>query len=78
MFRPISRRTTFPIPLPLPALSRILLRAKYFVIHDTSTPNYRDKPFPADINDPAWRFNDLDLASKGKVAHFFVNRAGDS
>ena len=54
------------------------LRAKYFVIHDTSTPNYHDKPFPADINDPAWRFNDLALASKGKVAHFFVNRAGDS
>ena len=54
------------------------LRAKYFVIHDTSTPNYHDKPFPADINDPAWRFNDLALASKGKVAHFFVNRAGES
>jgi hypothetical protein len=54
------------------------LRAKYFVIHDTSTPNYHDKPIPTDINDPAWRFNDLALASKGKVAHFFVNRVGES
>lgn len=54
------------------------LSAKYFVIHDTSTPNYHDKPFPPDINDPGWRFNDLALASKGKVAHFFVNRVGES
>jgi hypothetical protein len=55
-----------------------VLRAKYFVIHDTSTPNYHDQPFPADINERGWRFNDLALASKGKVAHFFVNRLGES
>ena len=30
------------------------LKAKYFIIHDTSTPNYADKPFPPDINQPTW------------------------
>jgi hypothetical protein len=54
------------------------LRAKYFVIHDTSTPNYHDQSFPTDINQQSWRYSDLALASKGKVAHFFVNRVGDS
>src|SRR5256714_11235071 len=32
--------------------------ARYFVIHDTSTPNYLDKPVPPDINEVTWSLND--------------------
>ncbi len=55
-----------------------VLRAKYFVIHDTSTPNYHDQPFPGNINDPDWRLNNLDRWRSNTVAHFFVNRLGQS
>jgi hypothetical protein len=55
-----------------------VLRAKYFVIHDTSTPNYGEKPFPADINEPGWRLNDLEVWKKRPVAHIFVSRTGES
>jgi hypothetical protein len=55
-----------------------VLRAKYFVIHDTSTPNYHDQPFPANINDPDWRLNNLSRWRSNAVAHFFVNRLGQS
>ncbi|HZM02883.1 MAG TPA: hypothetical protein VFC44_07650 [Candidatus Saccharimonadales bacterium] len=54
------------------------LRAKYFVIHDTSTPNYGDKPFPDDINQPSWRLNHLEMWKKRPVAHIFVSRTGES
>jgi hypothetical protein len=54
------------------------LMAKYFVIHDTSTPNYRDKPFPADINKPDWRLNNLEVWKTHPVAHVFVSRTGES
>lgn len=51
--------------------------ARYFVIHDTSEPNFRDQPFPADLNnDP--RVNDLAMYfQKDPVAHFFNNRKGE-
>jgi hypothetical protein len=55
-----------------------VLRAKYFVIHDTSTPNYHDQPFPDNINDSDWRLNDLSRWRSNAVAHFFVNRLGQS
>ncbi len=53
--------------------------ANYFVIHDVSTPNYMDEPFPANINDASWEWNDLQQrwASK-QVAHVFINRLGES
>src|SRR5665213_190095 len=54
------------------------LRAKYFVIHDTSTPNYHEKPFPSDINEESWRLNNLDVWKKHPVAHIFVSRTGES
>lgn len=54
------------------------LRAKYFVIHDTSTPNYHEKPFPADINEPGWRLNNLEIWRKHPAAHVFVSRTGKS
>lgn len=52
--------------------------ALYFIIHDTSTPNYLEKDFPAEINEASWRFNNLEMWLKNPVAHIFVNRLGDS
>jgi hypothetical protein len=52
--------------------------AFYFVIHDTSTPNYLEKDFPTDVNEITWRFNNLPMWLKNPVAHVFVNRLGES
>ncbi|HEX8920988.1 MAG TPA: hypothetical protein VF766_05900, partial [Pyrinomonadaceae bacterium] len=54
-------------------------RARYFVIHDVSTPNYLDDPFPPDINEASWIWNDLNRKwlSK-KVTHVYVSRTGES
>ncbi len=54
------------------------LKAKYFVIHDTSTPNYGDKAFPTNINEASWSYNNLEHWFKSPVAHCFVNRLGES
>lgn len=54
------------------------IQALYFLIHDTSTPNYEEKEFPADTNEESWRFNNLEMWLKSPVAHIFVNRLGDS
>jgi hypothetical protein len=50
--------------------------ATYFVIHDTSTPNFLNDPFPANINSPDWPFNNF--AKYQPVAHIFINRVGAS
>lgn len=52
--------------------------AKYFVIHDTSTPNYGDSPMPTNINTTAWALNNLNRYTNRAAAHAFVNRLGDS
>lgn len=54
------------------------LDAKYFVIHDTSTPNYGEQSFPTNINTAAWSHNNLSRWEKSPVAHMFVNRLGES
>ena len=54
------------------------IQTLYFLIHDTSTPNYEKGEFPADINEKSWRFNNLDMWLKNPVAHIFVNRLGAS
>jgi hypothetical protein len=54
------------------------IQAIYFLLHDTSTPNYEGKPFPLDINESTWRFNKLETWLKNPVAHIFVNRLGES
>ena len=54
------------------------LDAKYFVIHDTSTPNYGEETFPANINAADWSHNNLSRWQKSPVAHMFVNRLGES
>jgi len=53
--------------------------AQYFVIHDVSTPNYLDQPFPPNINDATWEWNDLHKRwANTKVAHVFISRVGES
>ena len=54
--------------------------ARYFIIHDTSTPNYNNKPFPADINQVSWAFNNLNNYGSGErsPAHIIINRLGQS
>ncbi|MCU0238245.1 MAG: hypothetical protein MUC29_02305 [Pyrinomonadaceae bacterium] len=54
------------------------IQSLYFVIHDTSTPNYLEKDFPKDINEKTWRFNNNEMWLKNPVAHIFVNRLGES
>jgi hypothetical protein len=53
--------------------------ARYFVIHDTSGPNYGRRAFPDDINDKS-KINNLNnfACSDGwGRAHVFVSRTGD-
>lgn len=53
--------------------------ASYFVIHDVSTPNYMDDPFPPDINEASWVWNDLNRKwLKTKVTHVYISRTGES
>ncbi|UFM65255.1 hypothetical protein LOS78_16590 [Paracoccus sp. MA] len=52
------------------------LPARYFVIHDTSTPYFLDEPFPADI-DRSERVNTFRYYENRKAAHLFINRRGD-
>jgi len=52
--------------------------ARYFVIHDTSTPNFRTADFPADVDaDPGInKLSRYEDASNAK-AHIFLNRKGE-
>jgi len=53
--------------------------ARYFVIHDTSGPNYGHRSFPDDI-DASARFNNLSnffCADGWGLAHVIVNRSGE-
>lgn len=62
--------------------------AKYFVIHDTSTPNFKSKDFPENINDHSWKQNDVKVRWKYKFnketgekeerkgPHAFIGRTG--
>jgi 3D (Asp-Asp-Asp) domain-containing protein len=53
--------------------------ARYFIIHDTSTPNFGNDPFPSNINESNWTFNDLSRWLRGNpLAHVFINRVGQS
>jgi hypothetical protein len=53
--------------------------ARYFVIHDTSGPNYGHRAFPADIDtDPEYEnLADYACSDGWGRAHVFVNRTGD-
>ena len=53
--------------------------ATYFVIHDTSSPNYMGRAFPDDIDKDA-NINNLGryvCANKIERAHVFINRSGE-
>jgi hypothetical protein len=53
------------------------LEALYFVIHDTSSPNFLTEPFPADV-DSDRSINNLNrYRSDQAAAHVFVNRRGE-
>lgn len=53
--------------------------ARYFVIHDVSTPNYLNAPFPPDINEASWPLNDLRRKwINTKVTHVYISRTGES
>ena len=54
--------------------------AEYFLIHDTSTPNYGNQAIPDNINTPAWPHNNLQRWDQGEKAkaHIFINRLGQS
>jgi hypothetical protein len=53
--------------------------ARYFVIHDTSTPNLASAEFPAHLDDSSWSGNQLSTWVVPKpVAHVFINRMGES
>ena len=56
-----------------------LTRARYFVIHDTSSPAFAT--FPADINDSTWSGNDLHSFKTREIAkkiNIVTNRVGES
>ena len=52
--------------------------ARYFVIHDTSTPNFGTRPFPEALDTDA-RINSFEYYPRGdrSKAHMFVNRRGE-
>jgi hypothetical protein len=67
--KPVSRARNGQAGAPL---------ARYFVIHDTSTPWLMNAPFPPDIDSSA-RINGLRrFLGADAVAHVFVNRAGET
>jgi len=51
-------------------------RARYFVIHDTSTPNYWNA-IPSNINEATWSGNNLRRFDP-TITHVYVNRLGQS
>lgn len=53
------------------------LDALYFIIHDTSSPNFRTDPFPSDIDEDRSTNNLGRYRSNQAAAHIFVNRRGE-
>ena len=52
--------------------------ARFFVIHDTSSPNFGNRPdFPADIDQSARVNNLAPHGGSNAVAHLFINRGGE-
>jgi hypothetical protein len=52
-------------------------QARYFVIHDTSSPWLGDRQFPSDINTSQSINNLRQYAVRDPVAHMFINRQGE-
>ncbi len=53
-------------------------QARYFVMHDTSAPYFRDARFPSDLDgDSAINGFDQYRAGGNEAAHLFINRRGE-
>ena len=54
--------------------------ARYFIIHDTSTPNFGNANFPNNINQSSWEFNNFNKYGSGdnSPAHIIINQVGQS
>jgi len=56
--------------------------ARYFLIHDTSYPNFLADPIPAIVDTRDWDFNDFSIRNParggGPKGHVYVNRLGES
>lgn len=57
-----------------------IIRARYFIIHDTSSPNLVRGEFPPNeiINGPDWNRGRLSRLFSGQRTHVWVNRVGQS
>lgn len=54
-------------------------RLRFFVIHDTSSPEIKAESFPANINEATWTSNNLaNWISSPLEVHMYVNRLGNS
>jgi hypothetical protein len=54
-------------------------KVRYFVIHDTSSPEIGGADFPANMNDATWVSNKLsNWLSTSAPVHMYVNRVGQS
>jgi hypothetical protein len=52
--------------------------ARYFVIHDTSSPYFRNDPFPPDIDNHRAINRLSGFGGANSAAHMFVNRKGET
>jgi len=70
LWQPISRANDNDPDAPM---------ARYFVIHDTSGPNYGRRPFPSDINGEAIfnKLADFKCDDGWGKAHVVINRTGE-
>lgn len=61
------------------AINRDATRVRYFVIHDTSSPEVTEASFPSNINDAGWSGNRLSNWLRSDTpTHVFINRVGES
>jgi hypothetical protein len=60
-------------------IEKAIVKARYFIIHDTSSPNLKRLEFPSNdvLNGRAWNKGRLN-AQKGKQTHVWVDRVGAS
>jgi hypothetical protein len=60
-------------------ISQDIAKARFFVIHDTSSPEIQGASFPANMNEADWSGNKLsNWVNSQTPTHVFVNRLGES
>lgn len=61
------------------AVNQDVSKARFFVIHDTSSPEISAANFPSNMNEAAWGGNKLsNWVQSNTPTHVFVNRVGES